>query len=109
MNKKEAYIEKAQAKINEQIGKLNQLKAKAQGEIADQKLKSQEIIEEVEAKIKDAKAHLSDITEATEDAWENIKIKFDHLADDIGTSFKKFFSKDKQGSHSKDAGFEDRE
>ena len=107
MSKKEAYIEKAQAKINEQIAKVDQLKAKAQGEIADKKLKSQEKIKELEAKIKDAKAHLSEITDAAEDGWENIKNKFDHLADDIGSSLKKFFGKDEQDSHSKDAGSED--
>lgn len=109
MRKKEAYIEKAQAKINEQIAKLDQLKAKAQGEIADQKLKSQEKIEELEAKIKEAKAHLSEIADAAEDAWENIKNKFDHLSDDIGSSFKRFFGKDEQDSHSKDKGSEDQE
>ena len=109
MTKKEAYIEKAQAKINEQTAKLEGLKAKAQGEIADQKIKSLEKIEELEVKIKDAKAHLSEIADAAEDAWENIKNKFDQLADDIGSSFNKFFSKEKHGNQSKDAGSEDKE
>jgi predicted nucleic acid-binding Zn-ribbon protein len=72
------------------------------------KLKSQEKIKELEAKIKDAKAHLSEITDAAEDAWENTKNKFDRLADDIGSSLKKFFGKvDEQDGHSKDAGSED--
>ncbi len=96
MNKKDAYIEKAKAKIDEQIAKLDLLKAKAQGEIADHKLKSQEKIAELETKIKEAKTHLAEITDAAEDAWENIKNKFDNLADDIGSSFKKFFGKDEQ-------------
>ncbi len=107
MSKKDAYIEKAQAKIDEQISNLDQLKAKAKGEIADQKLKSHEKIEELEAKIKDAKSHLSEITDAAEDAWEHIKNKFDNLADDIGHSFKKFFAKDEQDSHAKEAGSEE--
>jgi predicted nucleic acid-binding Zn-ribbon protein len=107
MSRKDAYIEKAQAKINKQIAKLDQLKAKAQGEIADQKFKSQDKIEELEAKIKGAKAHLSEITDAAEDAWDNIKNKLDNLTDDIGSSFKKFFGKDEQESHSKDAGPEE--
>jgi hypothetical protein len=64
-------------------------------------------IKELEAKIKDAKAHLSEITDAAEDAWENIKNIFDHLADDIGSSLKKLFGKDDQDSHSKNAGSED--
>ena len=108
MSKKEEYIEKARAKINEQIAKIDQLKAKAQGELADQKLKSQEKIEELEAKIKDAKAHLSEITDAAEDSWEKIRKRFDHLADDIGSSFKKFFGKDEQDSNSKNPGFKDK-
>lgn len=109
MTKKEAYIEKAQAKINEQTAKLEGLKAKAQGEIADQKIKSLEKIEELEVKIKDAKAHLSEIADAAEDAWENIKNKFDQLADDIGSSFKKFFTKDEQDNSSKKTQSEDQE
>jgi predicted nucleic acid-binding Zn-ribbon protein len=107
MSRKEAYIVKAQAKIDELVAKLDQLKAKAQGEIADQKLKSHEKIAELESKIKDAKAHLSEITDTAGDAWENLKDKFDHLADDIGGSFKRFFGKDKQDNHPKDAGPED--
>jgi len=109
MSKKDAYIEKARAKIDEQIAKLDQLKAGAQDEIADKKIKTHEKIEELEAKIKDAKAHLSEMTDAAEDAWENIKNKFDNLADDIGHSFKKFFGKDEQDSDAKDAGSEGQE
>ncbi len=107
MSKKELYIAKAQAKINEQSAKLDQLKAKAQGEIAEKRLKSQERIKELETKIEDAKAHLSEITNATEDAWENLKNRFDNLADDIGSSFKKFFGKDEQAIQSKDKGPEE--
>ena len=109
MSKKEAYIEKAQAKINGLVAKLDQLKAKAQGEIADQKIKSHEKIAELESKIQDAKAHLSEITDTAGDAWENLKDKFDHLADDIGGSFKRFFGKDEQNRHSRDAGSGDPE
>lgn len=102
MSKKDVYIEKAQAKINEQMAKLDQLKAKAQGEIADQKIKSLEKIDELETKIKEAKVHLTEITEAAEDSWENIKNKFDNLVDDIGIAFKKFFGKDVKGDDSKE-------
>ncbi len=94
MSKKDAYIEKAQAVINEHMAKLDQLKAKAQGEIADQKIKSLDKIDELETKIREAKSRLSEITDAGDDAWENAKNKFDNLADDIGSAFKKFFSKD---------------
>ncbi len=107
MSKKEVYIEKAQAKINELMTKLDQLKSKDQGELADQKIKSHEKIEELESKIKGAKVHLAEITDAAEDTWENIINKFDHLADDIGNSFKRFFSKDEQDRHSKDSGPDD--
>ena len=99
MNKKDAYIAKAQAKIDEQVAKLNVLKAKAKGEIAEQKIKSQEKIKELEAKINQAKAHVSEIADAAEDAWENLKNRFDTLAEDIGGSFRKFFGKEEQDSH----------
>jgi predicted nuclease with TOPRIM domain len=109
MSKKDAYIKKAQAKIDEQIAKLDQLKARARGEIADKEIKSREKVDELESKIREAKARLSEITDAADDAWENIKDKFDHLADDIGSSFKRFFGKDEQESQVDDTGSEDKE
>jgi predicted nucleic acid-binding Zn-ribbon protein len=79
--------------VHQFFNKINYSAAK-QRSIKNKKIKSQKNIEELEAKIKDAKAHLSEIIDAAEDAWENLKNKFDNLADDIGSSFKRFFGKD---------------
>ena len=102
MDKKEQYIEKAKAKIDELIAKLDVLKAKAKGEIADQKIKTKKRIEDLEAKLKESKQHLSEIIDSAGDDWEKFRTKFDILAEDIGNSFKKFFSKDEENSDSKD-------
>ena len=107
MSKKDAYIEKAKAKVDEQMAKLELLKAKAQGEIAEGKIKSQEKIDELEAKIKAAKAHLAEIIDAAEDTWENIKDRFEDLADDIGGAFKKLFAKDEQQNQTNVSGEKD--
>ena len=107
MSKKEAYIEKAKAKIDKQMAKLEELKAKARGEIAEGKIKSQQKIDELEAKMKAAKAHLTEITDSAEDTWESIKGRFDDLADDIGAALKKFFAKDEQQNQTDVSGEKD--
>ncbi len=93
MSKKDAYIEKAQAKIEEQSAKLDELKAQVKGEVASQKIEAFEKIEKLEAKLDAAKLRLSEITESAEDAWEDLTHRFESLADEVGVSVKKFFSK----------------
>jgi predicted nuclease with TOPRIM domain len=93
MSKKDAYVEKGQAKIDEQIAKINQFKAKAKGKVADQKIEAHEHIEKLEKKLDAAKTYLAEIADSAEDKWEDLSDRFEVLADDIGTSVKKFFSK----------------
>ncbi len=92
MNKKAAYIEKSEAKLEEYTARLNELKAKAEGEIADQKIDASEQIDQLEMQIKTAKAHLTELSHAAEDSWEDLANRFDSLANDLSASVKKFFS-----------------
>jgi len=82
MSKKDAYIEKAQAKIEEYACKLDELKAKAKGEVAGLKI---ELLEQIDK--------LAELTDSAEDKWEDLSTRFEVLADDLGTSFRKFFEK----------------
>lgn len=93
MNRKEAYIEKAQAKIDEYASKLEQLKAKAKGEVADLKIEALEQIERFEKKLETAKLRLAELTGASENRWQDLSDRFEVLADDLAVSFKKFFEK----------------
>jgi len=91
MNKKDAYIEKAQAKIEEHSAKLEALKAKAG--VVDLKMEAHEQIDKLEVKLNAAKSRLAELTDAAEDKWEDLSDRFEILADDLGTSVKKFFEK----------------
>lgn len=93
MSKKDAYVEKAQAKIAEQAAKLDQLKAKIKGGVADQKIEAHGQIEKVEAKLDAAKARLTEISDSAEGAWEDLTERFEGLTEELSGSVKKFFGK----------------
>ncbi len=93
MSKKDAYVEKAQAKINEHAAKLDELKAKVKVQVADQKIEAHEHIEKLELKLDAAKSRLTEISNSTEDRWHDLTARFETLTDECGASFKKFFGK----------------
>lgn len=93
MNEKDAYIEKAQAKIEEYVAKLDVLKAKTKGEGAELKIEAHEQIDKLEVKLDAIKSQLAETSDAAEDAWRDLSRRFEELADDLGASFKKFFEK----------------
>ena len=93
MNKRDAYIEKAQAKIEEYNARLDVLKAKAKGEIASQKITANEQIDKLDEKLNAAKKQLAKLTDSAGDAWEEFSGRFEELADDLGASIKKFIDR----------------
>jgi predicted nuclease with TOPRIM domain len=93
MSKKDAYVEKGQSIIDEQSAKLSQLKAQVQGKVADQKIEAHEQIEKLEATLATAKVRLAEIADSAEGTWEDLTDRFDSLADEVGSSVKKFFGK----------------
>ncbi|MFT7371526.1 MAG: putative nucleic acid-binding Zn-ribbon protein [Oleiphilaceae bacterium] len=93
MTKRDAYIEKAQAKIDEQTAKIDGFRARAKGKVAAQKIEVHEHIDKMEAQLKMAKAHLAEIVCSAENAWEDLTNRFDVLSDELTSSVKKFFNK----------------
>jgi predicted nucleic acid-binding Zn-ribbon protein len=93
MKRKDAYIEKAQARIDEYACKLDELKAKARGEVAGLKIDAKEQVDKLEVKLDAAKVRLAELTDSAEDKWEDLSTRFEVLADDLGASFRKFFEK----------------
>lgn len=83
----------AQAKIDETIARINQLKAKAKLEVADQKISAYEQIEKLEATLETAKARLAEIKGSAEGAWEAMTDRFEGLYDDMSASLKNFLNK----------------
>lgn len=93
MNKKDIYIEKAQAKIDEYSAELARLKAKTKGEFAELKIEAQQQIDQLDDKLSVVKTRLSEIVDAAEDKWEDLSVRFEELSDDLGAAFRKFFEK----------------
>ena len=93
MSKKDAYVEKAQAKISEQSAKLDELKAKVKGQVADQKIEAHEHIEKLELKLDAAKSRLAEISDSAEEGWHDLTARYETLTDEFGASVKKFFGK----------------
>ena len=93
MTKKAAYIDKAQAKIDEHSASLNELKAKAKGKVADQKIDAYKGVEKLESELNSAKEKLAEIADSAEDKWEDLTGRFDTLTEELSTSVKKFFGK----------------
>jgi F0F1-type ATP synthase membrane subunit b/b' len=90
---KGAYRKKAEAKIEEQQAKLDQLRAKAKGAGADAQIEADQQIGELEKALKTARRKLEDIGAAAEDAWEDVAKSFDRAWEDVSGSAKKLFSR----------------
>jgi predicted RNase H-like nuclease (RuvC/YqgF family) len=93
MSKKDAYIEKAQAKIEEYACKLDELKARTKGEVDGMKIDAQQQIDRLEIKLDATRLRLAELTDSAEDKWQDLSGRFEVLADDLGASFRKFFEK----------------
>jgi hypothetical protein len=93
MSKKDAYIEKAQAKIDEYAAKIEVLKSKSKGDIAGKKIVAYEQIEKLDTKLSAAKMRLVDLSESAGDTWEGLSGRLEELAEDLGVSIKKLIDK----------------
>lgn len=88
MTNKEAYVQKAQAKLDEWDAQLSKLRAQLSGASADVKIKLNNEIESLESKRSDMKDKLNKLRNASEDAWEDMKEGFESAWESVSTSFK---------------------
>jgi chromosome segregation ATPase len=85
---KDAYRQKAEAKIEEHQAKLNAIRAKAKGATADARLDAEKRIGDLEEKLDAAKKRIADIGDAAEDTWEELTKSLDSAWDDIAGGIK---------------------
>jgi hypothetical protein len=81
--KRQAYQEKAEAKIEEQVAELDKLKAKAKGQVADAKLEVAGLVEQAEQRLSEMRERLGKVGDAGEDAWEDLVKGVDDAWDDV--------------------------
>lgn len=92
MSTRDAYIEKAQAKIDEYSAKLDQMKAQAKSKQADEKIEAQRNADKLEAEIEVAKQRVNEWANSTEEDPKDVSSRFKTLGDDLENSFRKFFN-----------------
>ncbi len=90
MNKRDIYIEKAQAQLDEQLAKLDQLKARIRGQSADGKLRLLDLQKQLDSQVEQARKQLGELRGAAEEAFEEGRGRLDKLTADIGAAFRKF-------------------
>ena len=77
MSKKDAYIQKLHAKIDEWNADIDKLNAKASQVEADSKIEYQKQIEVLKQKRSDIENKLSEISRSGEEAWNDLKAGID--------------------------------
>jgi len=85
---KEAYRQRAEAKIEEYQAKLNEARAKAKGATAGARLEAEKHIADLERKLDSGKKRLREIGDAAEDAWEDLAKSLDDVWDGVSGGIK---------------------
>ncbi|MCJ7765752.1 MAG: hypothetical protein MUP09_07410, partial [Thiovulaceae bacterium] len=73
MNKREAYKQKLEARLELEQSKLAELKAKAKSSAADVRFKYTKQVDELDQAAEAMKRKLKELDEASEEAWEGLK------------------------------------
>ena len=71
--KRDAYVQKLKAKMDEWNVEIDKLQAKADQAEAEAKIEYHEQIEDLRAKRKEVEAKIAEVQQAGEGAWEDLK------------------------------------
>lgn len=86
-DKRDAYVQKLKAKLDEWNAEIDLLAAKADQAEADAKIAYQERLEDLRAKRADVEGKINDLQQAGEGAWEDLKQGLENSWDILKTSF----------------------
>lgn len=91
--KRDAYVKKIQAKLEEWNAEIDRLEAKADNAAADARVKYQEQIAEAKASRDDLKQKLGELRSAGDEAWRELKSGLDEAWDSLSAAVKSARSK----------------
>ena len=95
--KREAYVQKLKAKIDEWNAEIDKLAAKAGQADAGSKIAYHKRIEDLRAKRKDVENKLAEVQQAGEGAWEDLKQGLENSWEIFKISFTRAKSEFKRG------------
>lgn len=93
MEKKEAYRQKFQAKLDEWKAEADKLKAKAQQKKIDAETEYGKELNAIRKKREELKAKLKKLEEAGEDAWEDLREGIETSSRELKSAIDKAFKK----------------
>jgi ElaB/YqjD/DUF883 family membrane-anchored ribosome-binding protein len=95
--KKKAYQDRFQARIDEWEAKLEQLGARARKAEADLRLKLQDEESDLRKHLDEARDRLRELKAASGDGWEEIRAGADRLWTDLRAAWERAGSREKEG------------
>ncbi len=94
MSKRDAYIQKLHAKIDEWNADIDKLAAKAQQTEADAKIEYQQQIDALKHQRQEVKNKLADLKQSGEDSWEDLRagldLAFESMSEAIRSAMSRF-------------------
>jgi predicted nucleic acid-binding Zn-ribbon protein len=95
--KRDAYVQKLKAKMDEWNAEIDKLAAKADQADAETKIKYHKQLEDLRGKRKDLEDKIAEVQQASESAWEDLKQGLENSWEILKTSFRKSKSEFERG------------
>jgi len=95
--KRDAYVQKLKAKMDEWNAEIDKLAAKADQADAEAKIEYHKQVEDLRAKRKDLEDKIAELQQAGESSWEDLKQGLENSWEILKTSFSKAKSEFERG------------
>jgi len=92
-SRKDEYLRKLDAMIEERSAQIAALKQKLELRAAEGQAELRRTLDALESKLEDTKAKAKQIAEATDDAWEGIRDSLEEAWDGVSSSLSGLFSR----------------
>jgi uncharacterized coiled-coil DUF342 family protein len=86
--KRDAYVQKLRAKLDEWNAEIDKLAAKADQAEAEAKIEYYRQVEDLRAKRKDVEDKMAELQQAADGAWEDLKAGIESAWDSLGNALK---------------------
>jgi uncharacterized coiled-coil DUF342 family protein len=88
MSKRDEYIEKMKAKLDELNAGISRLEAKARESDSDLRIKYEDEVQKMKQRRSEAKAKLDEFQQAGKDAWQDLKTGLQGAWDSLDSAIK---------------------